>query len=587
MFYFAWIEDGSVAFGPEHHRVDEDVFKATIEHAEGEFATLTIEIRNPKIGVLNPSRPQWAWLSEEKDGTVYPLFRGRVSSVPADMDREVITLELMARPVDFTSQKTAVAETLKVAPYYDPVWIPADHLDDPDAVLEGRSALWHIDRTSNEVSVSDYNIGEGSTYSLGTGDIDNDTLSVSFGSLPTDRIKMTAKVSWDQTCKRDIDISSVITQGFAAAGSIHGRISSYTGGGLQSDWPLEGDDIGGDWSYGPCTFTLLSGKTVANSYIDSCIEPTEDSLVNPVTARFYLWSFSQQTIVRMDTSRSRSETISFEATAQVQSFKSTEESDVLELSYDSERISEDVDGDGSIPIGALSRRSYFATDRGRRSIDFLMCVIRANFMKNARAVEVEFTSDFDLLRDITLRDNVQIAHPNLPGGSVSGKVISYRLEIDGDSGSMEASVRIGCTIGSGVDLTGASAGEGVYGDDYDDGYEEVDGEVVEPIAGAINYAPPVITFGTDGTVTDDNIDLATVGPSDIVQSFVVTNGPNTQAALLRAGSDTLENLVAALKDKYTFCELTLVPLNTGPFDNEFPMVVEPFAVPKTFDLGAS
>ena len=42
-------------------RVDEDVFAFELSHLEGEFATLTIEIRNPRVGLLKPGRMRWCW----------------------------------------------------------------------------------------------------------------------------------------------------------------------------------------------------------------------------------------------------------------------------------------------------------------------------------------------------------------------------------------------------------------------------------------------------------------------------------------------------------------------------------------------
>jgi hypothetical protein len=51
-----------------------------------------------------------------------------------------VTLNFIARPADYDAQKLALAETLKVAPWWDPMWIRADSRDDPDTVLEARTA---------------------------------------------------------------------------------------------------------------------------------------------------------------------------------------------------------------------------------------------------------------------------------------------------------------------------------------------------------------------------------------------------------------------------------------------------------------
>ena len=127
---------------------------------EGEFANLTVEIRNPRIGLLSPGRKRWAWLSWNNGSEVIPLFFGRLVGVPGNLQQEIVTLQFTARPADYDARKQSLAETLKVAPYYDPVWIAADKRDDPDVVLEARSQIWHIDRVSHAVTVSDLLVGE-------------------------------------------------------------------------------------------------------------------------------------------------------------------------------------------------------------------------------------------------------------------------------------------------------------------------------------------------------------------------------------------------------------------------------------------
>ena len=109
---------------------------------------------------MAPSRRVWAWLSWQNGADLVPLFYGRLVGVPTDINQELVTLVFTARPADFVALKAAKAETLKVRPYYDPIWINPDALDDPDTVLEARSALWSIDRVTHEVDISDVLVGE-------------------------------------------------------------------------------------------------------------------------------------------------------------------------------------------------------------------------------------------------------------------------------------------------------------------------------------------------------------------------------------------------------------------------------------------
>src|SRR4030095_7045384 len=142
-FYFAWATSSESTFGPEHVIEDEKMFGFTLEHAEGEVATLTLEVRNPMVGLLSPGRKTWAWLSFDDGSTAgpVPLFFGRLISIPDDLFGQVVTLKFTAMPVDFIEQKRALAPSLQVRPFYDPVFLDAARRLDPDAVLEGYSAL--------------------------------------------------------------------------------------------------------------------------------------------------------------------------------------------------------------------------------------------------------------------------------------------------------------------------------------------------------------------------------------------------------------------------------------------------------------
>src|SRR3954468_18709501 len=88
-FYFAWVSATDTAFDPTvHNREDEDVFGFTVEHTEGDFAGLEIEIRNPRIGLLAPARKVHAFLSYDTGSEIKALFRGRLVGIPDDINQE-------------------------------------------------------------------------------------------------------------------------------------------------------------------------------------------------------------------------------------------------------------------------------------------------------------------------------------------------------------------------------------------------------------------------------------------------------------------------------------------------------------------
>lgn len=235
-FYFAWVDPTDTTFGLAHQVEDEAILSATIEHPEGDIPSLTIEIVNPRIGLLNAGRKIWAWFSwnsGSSDG-VEPLFFGRLLGLPTNIIGQVCTLKFVAQSLDFLEQKQRVAETLKVAPFYDRVFLDPAHADDPDSILEGYSALWHFDRTTLAVSVSDYLIGEDGEEVFTEDDSFYDGVSLTIGQAPLTSVNVDATVAWTQT---DFGIVP-IGQRF---------VKTATGSSLISEWPKPESSIGGGW----------------------------------------------------------------------------------------------------------------------------------------------------------------------------------------------------------------------------------------------------------------------------------------------------------------------------------------------------
>lgn len=234
-FYFAYVDSDAVAFDPTVHNVmDEEIFDFEIKHDEGQVPSLHITIQNPRIGLLNPGRKQWAYLSYQREGSIVPIFFGVLVGIPTDFFGELITLQFNARSEDYIEAKQAAAETLKVAPFYDPVFLDLTHRDDADAILEGWSSLYHIDRVTLDVSASDILEGEDGTLTFDETQGIYDSVKMTIGECPLFTVQVQADVKWTQRCI-----------GYMAGPSAN--ITSYTGGSFKSDWPKPGASIGGGW----------------------------------------------------------------------------------------------------------------------------------------------------------------------------------------------------------------------------------------------------------------------------------------------------------------------------------------------------
>lgn len=233
-FFFAWTPPAT-PWSSALQRFDEHIVSFSIEHNEGDIPTMSVIIKNPKVGLLGAGRFYWAWLAWQDDGaTVHPLFFGRLVGVPTDTLGEAITLKFIARPSNYIRQKQLVAETLKVLPGYDRVFAPANKLDDPDVILEGYSLMYHVDRLTGVVSVSDILIGEDGTLTYGGGTATYASLKIHLNQSPLNAVAVQAVANWDQRHRGFFDVT-------------YGHMQTFTGEAFISDWPQSGKSLGGGW----------------------------------------------------------------------------------------------------------------------------------------------------------------------------------------------------------------------------------------------------------------------------------------------------------------------------------------------------
>lgn len=577
-FYFAWVPP-STAFNAAAHAVeDEDVFAFDISETEGELPSLTLDIRNPREGLLNEGRDFWAWLSVEEGSDITPLFYGRLVGVPEQLQDELVRLIFVARPVDYDAQKEALAASLRVAPYHAPEWISPDRLDDPDAVLEARPALWHVDRVTHTLTASSIIAGEGTLYELGEDAIFYESLDLTFRGRPASKVKCEAEVFWDQAATGTVDITPRMLSAFNAAGSANGFVTSYTGEGLSRTWPEQGDRIGAGWSVGATTLRRVDGAGSRQR-----IKTFE--LTDGGTGAFPLWSFRATFPVDYQIERGRSEVMRFAFNADVQRIYTDEsEDETITVTLASAIVGEPIDPGGQSPIRDSRWKSFFLTDRGKQSLEYLITLCHTRLLFRARAVDVSVDVPFDAIMGITCRDSARITDARLPGGKAVGKVAGYSLGLDGDRGELRASVTIACTIGNDNALTITSGTPTYVEAGYvEDGYQALTGGTVGVLDNAIAYS------NFDGTtIDDDGVDLANLTPANSVLNATVINGEAAQTALLNDGPyEDISAAITALNDTFTEVALTLQPLNGGPFRTEFDITVSDLMIPRTIDLTAS
>lgn len=241
VFSFAWVNATDTVWLSAYEREDLEIFSFDLTHAEGDFPTLSLEIQNPYEGLLAAGRKLWAWFAINLNGTITPLFFGRLQGLPDNLFEEVITIKFIARSYRYLMYKQAVAEGLMLSPYYDPVFLSADRRDDADAVLEGYSRLFHWDRLPSgspadlAVTTSDLLNGEDGTITFGEDDGFYDSVSLKIGQQPLTKVRVRATVNWTQRFGGSLDLGTRSE-------------TCWTGGSLIGDWPKPGTQLQGGWT---------------------------------------------------------------------------------------------------------------------------------------------------------------------------------------------------------------------------------------------------------------------------------------------------------------------------------------------------
>lgn len=286
--YFAYANAGD-AFSQAMARIDANILSLNVLHEEGQNPVATVEMKNPRIGLMAPGRQLCAWFSWLPDnstsGDAEPLMFGLIDTVSADLFAEKVTLRFQCRAADYISRKQAVAETLKVSPYFDPIGLTEANRDQPDPILEGWSSAYHIDRITQAWSASDLLEGEDGTYVFGGPSgafIDYKSVKFVRGEAPLTSIQVVMPVHWTQRGIVYVDGPDV-------------NMVSYTGDTFLSGWPKPGATLGGGWrveeSYADDVYlvslTPMASFSISASFDEYGHPPgTDESYEQALTAEF-------------------------------------------------------------------------------------------------------------------------------------------------------------------------------------------------------------------------------------------------------------------------------------------------------------
>ena len=615
-FHFAWI-DAPVPFDPDVHNVeDEAITELQISQGEGGFAGLNMSVINPHVGLLAPGRRQWCWLSWDNGTEIVPLFTGRLVAVPESINREAVRLLFAARPPDYDTVKSDYADTLRVLPYFDPIWISSD-TQDPDAVLNAYGGQFHIDRVTLEVTHSDELEGEDGTLTIGEADHLYDSFTASYTQPPLSRVDIEGTLAWKQTGRGTIDVTREVYEISRAHKSIYinpkgGTISTLTGDGLMSDWPKPGNDFGGGWSVNVGTaafeapkgfkrysyevqFRQLSAEaqtamhavaqrqesgglagdlgqiaTTATSYFGGYTDYKVD---------FPVWAIEQRAIFDWAADRGRQEILRCSLAADIQALLAEPGAaeNVGKIAISAQDTITEPDDAGNMAVGDTRRASYLNTDRGEMSLQYLLLLGRAELRRRARAIDIQARVPWPIGIAATLRKNAHVVDRRLPGGEAFGKITGYAMSASG-TGEFAVDLTIGCSVGHGGSVTAAAGTPNYVELGYvDAGYQQMsDAEIMAPTDDLVYQALD------EFPVNDDGIDLLHFDKVQAIVGLTLTGGLNDQIDLVRAVQDPIE----ALSHLPTHFCFDMRPVSGMDFETTFTPSVQPLPIPRHINLEA-
>src|SRR4051812_45251026 len=392
-----------------------------------------------------------------------------------------------------------------------------------------------------------------------------------------------------------------------------GLISTLNGEALKGSWPQPGTSIGGGWGLCPGTDPLHVGTPysymidasvdsnwIPKTYFDinysgppatqKTDERSDFKLLTNRTPGLWTYTFALNTyyirmVLEYKASRKRTETVTAVLVADLQN-QVSENAASEPINLTSDFVASGVDPGGGVPIGSPLYRSYFQTDRGAASFEYLLMVGRAKLRAAARAAEITFATDWRTAMGLTLRNSVALFDRRIPGGSATGKVKHYRLTAG--EGGMFGEFTIGCSIGSGASVAAATGVNGYVEDGYvDPGYQIVNGGQYMLLADELAYQT-LDHFA----VVDDGLDLTHLTADKAVNFCSVENGMTKQMAELLKYQEavvpitSLSNPLQSISKLKTTITIDLKPVTGAEFHSNFLPAVSMLGMPKTIDLAA-
>lgn len=574
--YFAYADPGDPFNDAIHNVEDEQVFNIEITQSEGEFATAGIEIINPGVGLLNPLRKTRVFISIQNGLSVDLLFSGRIVGFPVDFGEDTITLTAIAQPVDWEITQDAFIQALKVAPYYNDLFISEDNRQDQTEILSGYSSITHWHRATEAIVLSD--IIEGSNFIDIGEDYIFDSLSSSIGDPPLKGVNITVEAQWQQLGVGEVDCSESIRLEFTNTAIASPQINTLTPRALEAGW--QGARI-------PTGYSVISSKLTPVASNFGLTQANLRSSLATVTGANYPASNGAEPLNRQVSVPRVWYIGTFVLQANYEQKRRETFNAVLEMSTQDIALTSDkyedlilrIQDPTAVANGEvldIAKPSFFMdglvlSTYGQEVIETALMRARARLIKTSRIVETTFQCKLDLVLDITCDHSIRIQDSRLPGGSLRGKVLGYKLSWS-ESGEQIAEITIGSTIGTGDDSTGTGTNIGTFLYDNEYGSPTMTSEIFYN-----QSAPPVISEPID-------VEQMETDNEYLIEDVTVTDDGETQNNDW-AGESQPD---VYMQNHRTRIEIELKSMNPEPeIFTDVPIDTYLLTIPKQVDLEAS
>jgi hypothetical protein len=614
MLYFAWVDANEAWNASLHALEDEALLQVDLQQLEGKPAQLQILVRNPGQGLLNPARKTRAFLSHQGAGQSVPvlMFVGRVIAVAQVDGSELVRITLTALPNDAAALLQSFSAGLKVAPYWDDLFVSPSRRDDPDEVLKARDAVYCWDKLTNTVSLSGLFVGNQS-LNLGQ-NFFYDSLQQELAETPLSAVEMTVVAEWAQQARGITDVTRRIERAFGGQ-----KINSLTGQDLAARWPSAAKLINRQSGYQVDQAQLqeyvppagaASVYPTASVPVEVGVEeyPYPAGVTKPAGNSRPLfvkrWWFNAKLVLSWHYRQKRREELLFRLNHAVQavapsggavqkiavtmqellldtatptwgagysyqlgdqvrfgafvyqcllvhSASNSFASDLAALKW--KQLAADASA-----LGAGWRSSFFVTSRGQQAVQHAIERARAALARSLRAVQITVQARWEDLQGVSLDHSLTISDQRLPGGTATGKVVGLRFYADGDKGQAWAEVTMACAVGTGAAQPTPAAGSGSYtADGYDSlGWQPRQNGQLASVSGIVYNDDFAGQLSPQGLLYPTQLDAL-----DLVRKVTVVNDADQQNAYLLANQyPQRRNLQAVVNEKKTSIKLELLDL---------------------------